>query len=619
MEPVHFETAASTRGDFTQMTAYVNRIGVGATRIASVIAGRESDMLACDIAYSARPKKIRPGGCGEVEADVIADPVLRSPRSAALAREMRRVLGYLVACLVVLVAPAASAQTSPRRVAVLDFANTAKDPSAEWLGPAVAETLTTKLHAIRALHMVERAQLYKVLQEQKLNLTDLVDPSQAVRVGKLLGAEQVVLGAYVIFGGTVRFTARFVDVTTGTIVATSQVNGLLDPRNPNGLWTALDQLAQAAVDSVNTRVAIVQGLPQPVPVPPAQRIEPRPEEQARLARAPTASLEALEAYGRGQAAYKRHQWARAETEFQRATVLDPDYPNAWNSLGRVRNDLGKYSEALQAFERAHQLSARLGDEPGMAWTLNAIGIAHERQGRYAEALSHFERSLRLKEKLGDEPGRAATLNGIGNVHQAQGRYAEALSHYERSLRLMEKLGDAPGIARTLTNIGIVHWAQGRYAEALSHYERSLRLEEKLGDEPGMAHTLNNIGGVHERQGRYPEALSHFERSLRLEEKLGDERGIAGTLNNIGNVHAKQGRYAEALSHHERSLRLEEKLGNERGMVISRLSIAVNRRSTRDLQGALEAIEGALVIAERLGMAEADQIRLLRDRIRSEMR
>ncbi len=56
-----------------------------------------------------------------------------------------------------------------RRVAVVDFVNTAKDPAFEWLGPAVGETLTTRLTALRNLQVVERTQLYTVLKEQGLN------------------------------------------------------------------------------------------------------------------------------------------------------------------------------------------------------------------------------------------------------------------------------------------------------------------------------------------------------------------------------------------------------------------------------------------------------------------
>ena len=63
----------------------------------------------------------------------------------------------------------------------MDFVNTTKDPAMDWLGPSVAETVTTKLNAIRSLQLVERAQLYQVLAEQKLSLSDLVDPTQALR------------------------------------------------------------------------------------------------------------------------------------------------------------------------------------------------------------------------------------------------------------------------------------------------------------------------------------------------------------------------------------------------------------------------------------------------------
>ncbi len=350
-----------------------------------------------------------------------------------------RVLCLVIAVLALVATPVLA---QVRRVAVLDFVNTAKDPAIEWLGPAVAETLTTKLHALRSLRLVERRQLYQVLQEQRLHLTDLVDASQAVTVGRLLGAEQVVLGAYAVFGGTVRFTSRFVDVATGTIMATSQVNGLLDPRNPNGLWTAFDRLAQAALDSLNTRVAIVQGLPQPVPVPPAQRIEPTPTERASLARAPTDSLAALEAYGRGTAAYKRHDWRTAAQEFERATALDSDYPAAWQALGGVLADTGRYAEALRVDARSLQLTEKLGDERGQAETLNNIGIVHWAQGRYAEAFSYYDRSLRLAEKLGNEPVVASTLVNLALLRQRTGDRAGALAAIERAVEIAERLGMA---------------------------------------------------------------------------------------------------------------------------------------------------------------------------------
>ncbi|MBI4635423.1 MAG: tetratricopeptide repeat protein [Candidatus Rokubacteria bacterium] len=346
-------------------------------------------------------------------------------------------------CFVALALLAARpAHAEPRRVAVLDFANTARDPAVDWLGPAVAETLTTKLHAIRGFHLVERLQIYRVLQEQKLALNDLVDPSQAVTVGKLVAAEQVVLGAYAVFAGTVRFTARFVDTATGIVVATSQVDGALDRRNPGALWSAFDRLALAAIESLNIRVAIVQGEPEPVPAAAGERVEPTAEEWARLAQPPAASLEAQEAFGRGSSAYKRDLLAEAASEFARAAAVDPAWGEAWYSLASALEGLGKYPEALGAAQTATKIYVRSGNEPGQTRALALLGRVLIRQGRYPEALGYFARSLRLAERRIDLPAKARVFRAIAGVRAQQGRYADALAYYDRALVIAERLGMA---------------------------------------------------------------------------------------------------------------------------------------------------------------------------------
>ena len=569
-----------------------------------------------------------------------------------------RTLPALLVLILMGVLPSVS-HAQARCVAVLDFANTTKDPAVEALGPAIAETLTTKLHSLRALHLVERDWLYRLLQEQKLYQTDLVDPSHAVHVGKLLGAERVVLGTYVKLGDSVSVTARFVDTATGTIVATSQVHGTYDPKNPRGFWEALDQLAQATIDSLNTHVEIVQAQPQVVLVPPARRIEPTPEERTRLTKPPTRSLEAQEAYGRVLLSYKRGEYTKAAREFERATSMDSDYVDAWVSLGAALGNLGQSPRAVTAFERAYRLYLALGDEPGQASTLGRIGVEYDRQTRSADALIHYEGSLKLLMKLGDESGQATTLHNIGVSYTGQGRYADALAYHDRALALQQKLGNEAGQATTLYAIGLAHEGQGhdagalssygraltlqvrlgneagqaitvtrigdvqgsrgRYAEALASYGRALELQEKLGNEAGQATVLDNMAKAHEEQGRTADTLSEYERGLRLREKLADELGQARTLNNIGLVYAKQGRYTDALRSYEGSLRLAEKLGEEQGQAFVLSNIGDLRRAQGRYAEALSFYERAFEIADRLGTPERESYRRLRDQMRSQSR
>jgi tetratricopeptide (TPR) repeat protein len=544
-------------------------------------------------------------------------------------------------------------------VAVLDFANMAKDPAVEALGPAIAETLTTKLHSLGVLDLVERDRLYRLLQEQKLHQTDLVDPSHAAHVGKLLGAERVVVGTYVMLDDNVRVTARFVDTATGAIVATSQVYGTYDPKNPRGFWVALDQIAQATIDSLNTYVTLVQAQPQLVLVPQERRIEPTPEERARLTRPPTRLLEAQEAYGRGLLSYKRGEYTEAAREFERATSMDADYVVAWVSLGAALGNLGQSPRAVTAFERAYRLYLALGDVPGQASTLGRIGVEYDRQARsadaliqyegsltllmklgdgsgqattlhnigvsytgqrrYADALAYHERALEIQQKLGNEAGQATTIYAIGLAYEGQGHDAEALSSYERALALQERLGDEVGQATTIYAIGLANEVQGHSAEALASYGRALALQQKLGNEAAQATVLDNMAKAHEGQGRTADTLSVYERGLRLREKLADELGQARTLNNIGLVYAKQGRYADALGAYEQSLRLAKKLGAEQGEAMVLSNIGDLSRAQGRYADAQSFYERALEIADRLGTPERESYRRLRDQMRSQSR
>lgn len=86
-----------------------------------------------------------------------------------------------------------------RRVAVAEFDN--KTPYAKRrLGGAGADILTTELVRSGRFVMLERSRIQAVLQEQKLGMEMLVDAATAARVGKILGAQAVVVGIITKYG-----------------------------------------------------------------------------------------------------------------------------------------------------------------------------------------------------------------------------------------------------------------------------------------------------------------------------------------------------------------------------------------------------------------------------------
>lgn len=91
---------------------------------------------------------------------------------------------------------------------------------AQGMGDVMAEKLVTQLVNLRRFKVIERSQIEKVIKEQDFQLTDVADVSTVAKVGKIIGADVIVLGSVNIVTGFAKVNARVIDVETAeTIVA----------------------------------------------------------------------------------------------------------------------------------------------------------------------------------------------------------------------------------------------------------------------------------------------------------------------------------------------------------------------------------------------------------------
>jgi TolB-like protein len=125
-----------------------------------------------------------------------------------------------VAGSVALRAAPARAQDLPT-VAVLDFTSfmMGDGGAAVNLGKAITAMLVTEFSNREGIQVIERAQLNDMLREQDLVLSGRVDESSAIEIGKLLGAQYVLLGQASSIVDNLRMDIRAVDVETSEIVA----------------------------------------------------------------------------------------------------------------------------------------------------------------------------------------------------------------------------------------------------------------------------------------------------------------------------------------------------------------------------------------------------------------
>ncbi len=102
-------------------------------------------------------------------------------------------------------------------IAVTDFRNQSDEYILDSWERSVPDLLRSELTRSDELIVLDRSRLESVLEEQALYLSGLMDTSQAMKAGNLLGAEFIISGTMHQIDGVYRITADIIRVKTGQI------------------------------------------------------------------------------------------------------------------------------------------------------------------------------------------------------------------------------------------------------------------------------------------------------------------------------------------------------------------------------------------------------------------
>lgn len=212
---------------------------------------------------------------------------------------------------------AATPSSHHLRVVVLPFENLTRQAQDDWLGNSFAESLTMGLVKVKQLQMIERSQIDKLLKEQQFSQSAFGDPQTAPTLGRMLGANVVVVGSYQKVGEQLQANVRFVDVETGRIDAerVGQVEGAFSQ-----IFQLQKDLAQKMVTQLDVNAS------------------PKEVAAVKEALSTTTSTEAYRLYTQAQTHLRyegKSNTEKAEQLFEAALKYDPQYAEAYAGLARA--------------------------------------------------------------------------------------------------------------------------------------------------------------------------------------------------------------------------------------------------------------------------------------------
>jgi TolB-like protein/DNA-binding winged helix-turn-helix (wHTH) protein len=214
------------------------------------------------------------------------------------------------------------------------------------------------------------------------------------------------------------------------------------------------------------------------------------------AKARTAALKALEldpSIAEGHTAlavvhfYYDWNWNDSQRELQRAIQLNPNYATAhhWSSV--YLSAMGRFPEAIQEAERAHELDPL---SPSIT-----ISLATE----YRDA-RRFDRSIELLSAVLElDPNFAAAHQGLGKTYAAMGLWKLAVEEFQKAAALAHD-------SESLTGLAYAYSASGGRAEAL-------KIVDQLRAQPGGNYVSPfNLAAVFTGLGEKDQAFSSLDRA-----------------------------------------------------------------------------------------------------------
>jgi lipid-binding SYLF domain-containing protein len=134
------------------------------------------------------------------------------------------------------------AASNKMNVAVLEF-EVKGDIGIKDAGAIIAEWMINALFQSHAYDLRERVLLRKILREQDLGMSGVIDKNTASRIGELYGVKGIITGSVIQWGNLIYVTARLIDTENGAILKASEVK----TNDVNDIRNKVDELAQIII------------------------------------------------------------------------------------------------------------------------------------------------------------------------------------------------------------------------------------------------------------------------------------------------------------------------------------------------------------------------------------
>ena len=326
-------------------------------------------------------------------------------------------------------------------------------------GGVVAERITTELVKLKKFQVIERKEIEKVFEELKLQRSGAIDPDYAKEIGKMLGADWVVVGTLTeLPNKQLELNTRLVGVESGEIINAGNARLRKD-------W--LDQYRKLLNEqnkiilknSKDAQVFYEKGVMY-------ADLEEYDNAIGSFGIAININPAYLKAYfGRGNAYENNGESDKAIKDLSEAIAIDPKYTEAYFIRGKAYGE-DENDKAIEDYSKAIAINSKYAE----AYFFR--GLAYAQTGELDKAIEDLSKAIAI-----DPKNAVACLAYVtrGTAYAHKGEYDKAIEDFSKAIAIN------PKYAAAYYNRGVVYVKNEEWDKAMPDMNMAKQLE------PGKYH------------------------------------------------------------------------------------------------------------------------------------
>jgi tetratricopeptide (TPR) repeat protein len=186
----------------------------------------------------------------------------------------------------------------------------------------------------------------------------------------------------------------------------------------------------------------------------------------------------------------------------------------WRNLCIHYTYNGQFEEGIASGQRSLTLARQHQLREQLAYTLNDIAThSYEVIGRLRDALGNYQEAIQLWRELDNQPMLADSLSGATSISTFLGEYETAVAFAQEALQISQRIGNVWGQSYSQYRLGTIYWDNGRTAAAIAVMKESIYLSEQAGFIVPQGFTRAELGGLYVNLGDFVHGRALIEQAI----------------------------------------------------------------------------------------------------------